>query len=202
MRIIDLFSVDLERVGIIGYSSLDKTLREKYKEKTFLNLIPPALIDAANKIIPENLSQVCNLETSPSKFSFEGQNFDGIIFTEVLEHLFYRDDFIMRNLWKLLKENGYLFFSIPNVAALGKIVSLLFGRNPYMSKSEQIEGVYGGYGHIREYSLSEAMNLCKSVGLKVKRIYGLNDYKSLFDKVARSLPKIYAETIMIVAQKL
>jgi|ACXJ01.1.fsa_nt_gi SAM-dependent methyltransferase len=201
LHAIDKYSEKLKRIGIIGYSPFDQSLREKYKNKIIINLVPPELASSAPEYISRDFIEVCGLEVPPSEFKNRNNNYDGVVFTEVLEHLFFRDDFIMQNLYSLVKPKGYMFFSVPNVAALGKLIMLFVGKNPYMSKINQIERVYGGHGHIREYSFSEAKKLCENAGFKIECIYGLNDYPTVFDKMARLMPKIYSETIMVIAKK-
>ncbi|MEM3811935.1 MAG: hypothetical protein QXX98_03055 [Thermoplasmata archaeon] len=71
-----------------------------------------------------------------------------------------------------------------------------------MTKEKQIRGVYGGYGHIREYSLKEAKKLVSFANLEIISVFGLNDYQNNFNKVAKLLPKRYAETIMVIGKKM
>ena len=90
---------------------------------------------------------------------------------------------------------------MPNVSALGKLIQLNVGENPYMKKSEIIEGAFGGFGHIREYSIREVRNLLTN-NFKIIAIEGWNDYPNIFNRVAKLLPKVYAETIFAFCQKL
>ena len=199
MKIIATFANHLNRIGIVGYSTFDQMFRENFPSQRFYNLVPSKLINASTD---RKYTFECDLEQNSDKFSLPDVLFDGIIFTEVLEHMFFNDYEIMRNASLLLKRGGTLFFSVPNVSALAKLTFLSIGRNPYMTKERQINGVFGGYGHIREYSLNEAVNLVQSSSFKVIKVIGMNDYSNIFNKVARIFPKIYAETIMVIGKKL
>ncbi|MEM0133605.1 MAG: methyltransferase domain-containing protein [Thermoplasmatales archaeon] len=199
IKIINQYSTDLEKIGIVGCSIFDQVFKDFFKKKIFYNLMPPKLIELAED---KKYTIECDLERNSIEFSPPNLLFDGIIFTEVLEHMFFNDIEIMKNVSKLLRQGGYLFFSVPNVSALGKIIHLSVGTNPYMTKEKQINGVYGGYGHIREYSLKEAKKLVSSANLEIISVIGLNDYKNIFNKVAKLLPKLYAETIMVIGKNL
>lgn len=189
-----------DRIGIIGYSIFDKYLKNSFPEAIFYNIVPKRMGSEVKKYMSDASIIYFDIENTNHE-SRMPKKLDIIIFTEVLEHLFSDDHNIMKNIYKITKKDGYLIFSVPNISALVKLATLIIGHNPYMTKKQQIEGVFGGYGHIREYSLGEAIGLCASAGFSVKIQIGMNDYGSIFDKVAKFLPKRYAETILIVAQK-
>ena len=79
------------------------------------------------------------------------------ILLQPVEHIFADDSLIISNVSKLIRKNGLLFFSVPNVSAFGKLIPLLIGENPYMKKEEIINGSFGGFGHIREYSFRQVV---------------------------------------------
>ena len=186
------------KIGIIGYSIFDSMIRDKLPGCTIYNILPTINfagqeVDLARQIL------VCDItENKSMKMTYD---FDYIIFTEVLEHLFSDDSLVINNVTKLLRKDGYLFFSVPNVSALGKLLMLIVGENPYMKKFEIIEGAFGGFGHIREYSFREVRNLLTN-NFKIIALEGWNDYPNIFNRVAKLLPKVYAETIFAYCQKL
>ena len=186
------------KIGIIGYSIFDSVIRDKLPSCTIYNILPTIdfaglEVDLARKILVYDITESKSVEMT--------YEFDYIIFTEVLEHLFSDDSQVINNVTKLLRKDGYLFFSVPNVSALGKLIQLNVGENPYMKKSEIIEGAFGGFGHIREYSIREVRNLLTN-NFKIIAIEGWNDYPNIFNRVAKLLPKVYAETIFAFCQKL
>ena len=87
------------------------------------------------------------------------EKFGTIIFTEVMEHLMIDDELIIRNICSLLATHGILVLSVPNAATFLNRFKILFGRNVYWDKVNIIRGVYGGFGHIREYTFSEVQRL-------------------------------------------
>lgn len=186
------------RIGIVGYSIFDSMIRDSFKNCNFYNIIPDTnfITDRnipKNQIVVYDVTLKHNVEVNP--------RFDAIIFTEVLEHLFADDSLILNNISKLLDKEGLLLFSVPNVSAIGKLTDLVFGRNPYMVKTDILEGSFGGFGHIREYSFREVRNLLSGY-FNIIELMGWNDYPNVFNRIAKFLPKIYAETIFALCQKL
>lgn len=187
-----------DRIGIIGYSMFDDHIRETFKTMVFYNIIPNSnfigndIFHHKERIFIFDVAQRQNVDV---KFQF-----DILIFTEVLEHIFADDSLIISNVSKLIRKNGLLFFSVPNVSAFGKLIPLLIGENPYMKKEEIINGSFGGFGHIREYSFREVKRLLSN-DFQIVKLMGWNDYPNTFDRIAKILPKIYAETIFAVCLK-
>lgn len=92
--------------------------------------------------------------------------YDGIVFTEVFEHL---RDYPVRSLHevrRLLRPGGYLFFSTPNAAYLGTRLRLLGGRTVYSPLPDWVGGVVHAR-HAREYLFSEVDQVMADVGLDV-----------------------------------
>ena len=173
-------------------------IRRSLPECMVYNILPSSSFDDGENI---PLNRILIYDITSNGNSDPDFTFDYIIFTEVLEHLFQDDCLVISNLVKLLKDGGFLFFSVPNVSALGKLIYLLKGQNPYMKKSEIINGVFGGFGHIREYSFREVKKLLSN-DFKIIILEGWNDYTSIFNKLAKLLPKVYSETLFALCKKL
>lgn len=128
------------------------------------------------------------------------ESFDILILTEVLEHLMSDDNLIMENAHKLVRPGGILFITVPNAAALRHRLMLLLGVNIHWSKNDILHGAFGGYGHLREYTVKEIVGLV-SRHFTVLRVTGINGYRRGFARVANLLPKTYANTILVIARK-
>ncbi len=90
-------------------------------------------IDAgAFEIARENLEGgvVCDIENYEWEKEFEGASFDTLLFADVLEHLRDPAKAIKRAL-PLLKDNGKIIFSVPNIAHADIITKLLNNRFDY-----------------------------------------------------------------------
>ena len=95
-------------------------------------------------------------------FPYEEDEFDLVIFAEIIEHLLNDPCRVLREIKRVLKPGGTLILTTPNVARLENIARLISGANIYDPYSG-----YGPYGrHNREYNLHELEQLLKFEGFK------------------------------------
>jgi len=103
-------------------------------------------------------------------------SFDGVLFTEVLEHLVYDPRPVVREIYRVLKTNGEVVVSTPNVARIENRIKILIGRNVYPGE----DGFYFSnlyMRHNREYTLQETVNLfCPPFRLKTARYIAPYDF--------------------------
>lgn len=88
------------------------------------------------------------------------QHFDIIICADVLEHLFDPSTVLVK-LRKVLKDNGVLILSIPNIAYYGIRKSLLLGRFEYSNTGTLDRG------HIRFFTFATAERMLKEAGYQI-----------------------------------
>lgn len=91
---------------------------------------------------------------------FEGMTFDAIIFADVLEHLV-DPETTLQNFSKLLKSDGRIVISLPNVALWRVRLNLLFGRFDYTD--------YGVLDrtHLHLYTFKTSKELIKNTGFSI-----------------------------------
>ncbi|GAB7389188.1 hypothetical protein BSNK01_30260 [Bacillaceae bacterium] len=94
---------------------------------------------------------------------FQEEEFDVVIFADVLEHLFDPLD-VLKRVKPFLKIGGELLASIPNIAHCSIIAELLQGRFPYKDL-----GLLDNT-HIRFFTRSGVVNLFQEAGLTIKEI--------------------------------
>ncbi len=85
-----------------------------------------------------------------SSFGFEDNFFDVVVAGEIIEHVL-DTDFFIDEIKRVLKPDGFLILSTPNVASLGRRFLLLFGKNPYFEASFAYP-VGAHAGHIRFFT--------------------------------------------------
>ena len=102
--------------------------------------------------------------------------FDGVLFTEVLEHLVYDPRAVVQEIYRVLKPNAELVVSTPNVARIENRIKVLIGRNVYPREdSFYFSNLY--MRHNREYTLRETINLfCPPFRLKNARYIAPYDF--------------------------
>ncbi len=102
-----------------------------------------------------------------AEFPFPTGSFDAVLFCEVLEHLQADPLKVLRELKRVLKPDGHLILTTPNVARLENVSRLIAGENIYDPYSG-----YGPYGrHNREYNKHELALLLKYAGFEVEALF-------------------------------
>lgn len=100
-------------------------------------------------------------------FPYGDNEFDVVIFAEIIEHLVNDPCLVLREIKRVLKPSGCLVLTTPNVARLENIARLLSGANIYDPYSG-----YGPYGrHNREYNQHELYQLLTHMGFEVEVIF-------------------------------
>ena len=136
--------------------------------------------------------------------------FDGVVFTEVFEHL---RDYPVRSLTevaRVLRPGGYLFFTTPNAAYLMNRLRLLRGGTVHTQLDDWIGGVPHAR-HAREYLFSEVERCMQLAGLEVEystsRHFHVDDpstsrrmVKQALDRMSVARPTL-GPMIVMVARK-
>lgn len=127
------------------------------------------------------------------------EKFDVVFAGEIIEHIFDTDNFL-QNIRKVLKTNGRLIITTPNVASLGRRIFLLFGKNPLLETTARDYDA----GHIRYFTRSTLKKLLIENDFKIIQIESSvvnfsnsgNFFSSLLAKVFPSL----GNNIIVVAR--
>ena len=113
-----------------------------------------------------------------SSLPFPGSCFDCIHAGEVIEHLF-SPDLLLKEIYRLLKPEGYAIISTPNLASWRNRLALLFGWQPFYS--EVSTAIQAGnprktpghtFGHLRLFTPGALLQLAGYYGLSVQRVTG------------------------------
>lgn len=96
-----------------------------------------------------------------SSFPYQKNTFDTITAGEIIEHI-YDTDFFLKEIKRVLKPNGFLILSTPNIATLGRRLMLLLGINPLLETS-----LDHAAGHIRYFTKKSLNNLLEKHNFKI-----------------------------------
>src|SRR5262249_26316275 len=121
---------------------------------------PTAIASARGRI--SELIDVDLLQFEQIELLLSGRRFDWIVASDVLEHLSYPWD-ALRFYRRVLKSNGQLIVSLPNVALWDNRLRLLFGQFNYRDS-----GVMDRT-HLRFFTVRTARELLKDSGFEVVR---------------------------------
>ena len=153
---------------------------------------------------------VWDLERTP--YPLEGESFDVVLLTEVLEHL---REYPVRSLAeasRLLRPGGSLVLTTPNAAYVRNRLDLLRGRSVYTPLRDWLHGLPHAR-HAREYTRSELEELIRQAGLTSVSVTGRHFYRSggnrslharlakrIVDSVSRKVPTL-GPSLVIVARR-
>jgi len=105
--------------------------------------------------------------------SLKDDKFDFIIFSETLEHVASPPPLeIFNNISRVLKSEGKVIITTPNLARLYNRLFLLKGSNPLNPDwSVEETGYEQGYKHVRLFTVKDLKYYLKNSNLKVDKIY-------------------------------
>lgn len=105
------------------------------------------------------------------KIPLPDASFDIILASEILEHI-YDTEFFLEEIHRILKPEGILFLTTPNIASLGSRIKLLFGIRPAAIDVR----VRNTSGHIHGFTISDLKALFSDTGFTVKCVTGTDFY--------------------------
>ena len=138
------------------------------------------LSDDWNKTYPDPVWRrrlnVSTHDIEKERLPFDDNSFDGIVFTEVLEHIAITSPAtLLRDFSRVLKPSGCVVFSTPNVCNLSNIVALAKGLNVFWRP----DIFYGGLDrHNREWTPIEVKTLFRDNGFSSEAFFGISDHSN------------------------
>jgi methionine biosynthesis protein MetW len=145
--------------------------------------------------------KVANIEDG---LPFEDSSFDVVNAGEVVEHL-YDTKFFFLETRRVLKENGLLIFTTPNLNSIENRIRIVLGGYPSMMGAYP-EDHFGE--NVRVFNLPKIEELCRQTGFKledVSGVPGLQEHGKLVDLslgwVGKFLPS-WTKLLMVSARKI
>jgi SAM-dependent methyltransferase len=136
----------------------------------------------------------CDIETEP--LPFPDASFDVLIINEVLEHLRVNPVFTLREAHRVLRPDGIMLLSTPNLRSLNGLWNLLVHGSSYA----QADNVYDEYrklerlghvGHVREYAPGDVKTLLARLGFEVEDlVFRRRQRRALAELVCRVRPSL------------
>ena len=118
------------------------------------------------------------LQDIEEEWGIRSKTFDVVIMSAILEHI-YRTDFVIREAYRVLKDDGVLLVAVPNIAFLNNRILLLFGR--------RLRWISPRHDHIRVYTKYLLKEVLEDNNFKVEKIIGNELY---FPKTKIRIPFI------------
>lgn len=147
---------------ILDIGCYDGTISKLIKEKNNVAVCLDMSLNALNMAKKKGLECVL---TNADNLPFKGNSFDIVVASEIIEHIFDTGNFL-DEINKILKSNGKLILTTPNLALLDNRLRLLLGLQPHYCEIE----LENGAGHIRGFTKKSLKNLIEKHGFGVEKI--------------------------------
>ena len=166
-EIVSVLPVSSESLRVLDIGTTPNTLRIK-KLRPGFDVWTVDLTDLLRDRCESIGVQVRTCGLANESLPFVDGYFDLVVFTEVLEHLFCPPSAVLREIRLVLRDNGSMILSVPNIATLYNRIKLLLGATPLPSPDGQMmRGWVHGYGHIHEYTAKEIASVLEGSGFKI-----------------------------------
>ena len=141
----------------------------------------------------------CHFNIERDVFPYPDEQFDCVLFCEILEHLLESPDRAVAELARVLRPGGYVIVSTPNATRLTNLYFLLLGRNIWDKYSPN--GPYGR--HNREFTLAEVRDLLEHHGFHIVRteVRNIQPLARRFTYLQRLRPYVWCEHLFVVGQR-
>lgn len=125
---------------------------------------------------------------------------DICVASEILEHIYNSKNFISE-VARVLKSDGCLILSCPNICSLKYRFAFLIGKIPAHAAKADCFYEDGRLGHIRDYNFKEVKNLLKMFNFKIisEKSDGLS-FKGRTIIPRWILPKTFGDSVILKAQ--
>lgn len=123
-------------------------------------------VDASDKLIRKlnTKGYDVRLHNLENKLPFKTASYDAVFAGEIIEHLVDTELFLSE-IHRVLRKNGLLILTTPNVASLDRRFMLLFNKNPFFEAS--LSYPRNGAGHLRFFNSTLLCSFLNAKGFEV-----------------------------------
>ena len=182
-----------------GSGSLVFRARTKYKEVFGIDISPSRIEEAKKNAMGKSEDNhniyfyVCNIN---EKIDFSDAMFDAITCIAVIEHVF-DPYFVLREIHRVLKEDGIFIAEVPNIAYIRHRIHLLLGKLPVTSSPYSWKEVGWDGGHLHYFTKKTFCGLLEECGFKIVKVSG----SGLLAQFRNFYPALLTGDICVKAQK-
>ncbi len=174
-------------------------IKENYPAELLCNDITPTCLAMLKKQGIPTISFDLDGEQS---YPFPDGHFDAVLSLSTIEHLLHVDHFV-QEAYRILSDDGYLYLTSPNYAALPYIPRYLMGGRTFHDPlSESARTRYEFYAHVRYFTYRTLLEFVTSFGFIPDTVYlaapgGSTRYRALLaSSKVKALSFRYAATLM------
>lgn len=174
--------------GEVGYTLI--------KRKISKHVYGVDVDEEALKVARKRGISTCRVDLSSEKLPFSDEFFDVVLCLDVIEHVVDVDN-VMSEIRRVLKPNGILIISTPNVQFIYHIIKLILGYGPRTSFGDV---KYHGSelydcGHVHYFT---AKDLCNLLGRWSFRVVSIRGSYNVRNKILRSIMKLSSKNSLLL----
>jgi SAM-dependent methyltransferase len=147
----------------------------------------------------------CDIEIE--RLPFDDNTFDEVLLNEVFEHLRIDPIHTLQEVRRVLRPNGRLWLSTPNLRSLKGIVNFLYKSEAWSVVGDGVYAQYkhlrdtGWMGHVREYTAKEVKDFLAHIGFKTEIVIFRGEYANpLAHAISAVFPSL-KQSFSIIARK-
>jgi 2-polyprenyl-3-methyl-5-hydroxy-6-metoxy-1,4-benzoquinol methylase len=146
-------------------------------------------------------------------WGYKSETFDIVIGIQIIEHVMNPDNFIKESL-RVLKKNGIMILTTPNLAAWFNRLIFLFGYQPFFTEVSTVDKTVGlsftrnltpnreTVGHIHVFTSKALVELSEMYGFETQVLKGnsvdyLPQFMKPFDSLLSNIPSLASDTLLI-----
>ena len=155
-----------------AYGFYDLILKQKYGKDMIGADLSRSIRDYSGYALNSGLDIVA-WNVINEKPPFSDEEFDSVICAEVLEHIKYPPGQFFKKIKNLLKVDGELILSTPNINRQSNIIRMINGSNileKFPEEIEEGEDVTNYIEHVREYTIGELIDILESSGFNILKV--------------------------------
>ena len=158
-----------------GNGNMLRKVKDKFRILYGIDISPSRVGEAKEKtkdLYPSDISKFKFIEgNADNSFPFQDNYFDTIVCIAVIEHVY--DIFsLVREMYRVLKPDGYVIAEVPNIAYFKHRISLLFGKLPVTSSPYNWQDIGWDGGHIHYFTMEKFCWLFESQGFCIDKKSG------------------------------
>lgn len=192
-----------------GYGGLTSAFA-KYLEADEIHGID---LDGDRRSVAETRGiQTHNVDLESDRFPLSDGDVDLVLSFGVLEHLKYYDNAMMESN-RVLRDDGFVLYSVPNLGSWINRINLLFGNQPrdVEISEERAFGISGFYpttsslNHVHSPTLGAFIELLEYYDIEIVEVEGIFPYQTnkivkIIDRVFSSFPSL-CRRVVVLGQK-
>lgn len=150
-----------------GIGASANRVNKYYNTDIICNELSPKCLDSLQKLGLKTMS--FDLDDNSKPYPFKDGEFDAIISLATIEHLYNIDNFF-HEAKRILKDDGYIYISVPNYNGLNYLIPLLFKGKTFHDPLNP-KDKYEFYGHLRYFTHLSLIKYISSFGFSAEAVY-------------------------------